>query len=122
LVAGDKFKLFNKAGTGVFGAVTLPALGAGLAWTNKLATDGNIAVVQTVNLTPPNILMQLNSTSLTLNWPADHTGWRLQSQTNSLNAGLGTNWWLVAGSEATDRWTVPVDANNPTVFFRLTYP
>jgi len=55
LVAGDSFKLFSKPGTGTFGMVTLPALGAGLAWTNKLAVNGSFAVVQAVNLTPTNI-------------------------------------------------------------------
>jgi hypothetical protein len=121
LVAGDKFKLFNKPGTGTFGLMNLPALTAGLTWTNKLATDGSIAVVQTVSLTPINISLQLSSTSLTLNWPADHTGWRLQSQTNSLNAGLTTNWWNVTGSNITNRWIVPI-GTNPSVFFRLIYP
>ncbi len=28
---------------------------------------------------------------LQLNWPVDHTGWQLQSQTNSLAVGLDTN-------------------------------
>ncbi|NOS68581.1 MAG: hypothetical protein HOP33_01445 [Verrucomicrobia bacterium] len=122
LVAGNSFKLFSKPGTGTFSTVTLPALGAGLAWTNKLATDGSIAVMQTVNLTPTNIDLEWNSTSLTLNWPADHTGWRLQSQTNNLNTGLGTNWWNVAGAEATNRWSVPVNTINQSVFFRLIFP
>jgi hypothetical protein len=122
LVAGDKFKLFNKLGTSTFGLMSLPALTAGLAWTNKLATDGNIAVVQTVSLTPTNISLELNGTSLTLNWPADHTGWRLQSQTNNVNAGLTTNWSNVTGSELTNRWHLSISPSNPSVFFRLIYP
>ena len=35
---------------------------------------------------------------LTLSWPADHTGWRLQAQTNNPTTGLGTNWFDVPGS------------------------
>ena len=34
---------------------------------------------------------------MTLTWPTDHTGWRLQSQTNSLNVGINTNWVEVPG-------------------------
>jgi hypothetical protein len=42
-----------------------------------------------------------------LNWLADHTGWQLQSQTNSLGAGLGTNWVNVGDSMQTNQMTVP---------------
>jgi hypothetical protein len=57
-----------------------------------------------------------------LNWPADHTGWLLQSQTNSLPAGLGTNWVNIAGSEQTNRVVWPMNAADGTVFFRLVSP
>jgi hypothetical protein len=57
-----------------------------------------------------------------LDWPADHTGWQLQSQTNSLPAGLGTNWVKVAGSEQTNRVVWPMDAANGAAFFRLVSP
>jgi hypothetical protein len=64
----------------------------------------------------------LNGGKLTLTWPADHTGWKLQGQTNSLSQGLGTNWVLVVGSQSTNQVTLPVVSTNPAVFFRLTYP
>jgi len=38
---------------------------------------------------------------LQLSWPADHTGWQLQSQTNNLTSGLGTNWVNMLGSDQT---------------------
>ena len=57
-----------------------------------------------------------------LDWPADHTGWQLQSQTNSLPAGLGTNWVNVAGSEQTNRVVWPMNAADGAAFFRLVSP
>ena len=46
LAAGDNFKLFS-AGTfaGSFTPLSLPPLGPGLGWTNKLVVDGSIEVV-----------------------------------------------------------------------------
>jgi hypothetical protein len=55
---------------------------------------------------------------LQLDWPVDHTGWQLQSQTN----GLGTNWVDVASSTQTNQITVPLDSTNASVFFRLKRP
>jgi hypothetical protein len=62
------------------------------------------------------------SGSLTLSWPTDHTGWRLEAQTNSLAAGLGTNWATVANSSGTNKMVIPIITTNGSVFFRLIYP
>jgi hypothetical protein len=62
------------------------------------------------------------SGQLRISWPTDHTGWQLQSQTNSLAAGLGTNWVNVAGSAQTNQVPVPLNATNGAVFFRLVRP
>jgi hypothetical protein len=51
-----------------------------------------------------------------------HTGWTLQAQTNSLNAGLGATWFNVTGSAAVNEVIVTIDPVNPTVFYRLVYP
>jgi aryl-phospho-beta-D-glucosidase BglC (GH1 family) len=59
---------------------------------------------------------------LQFSWPADHTGWQLQAQTNILTAGLGTNWVNVASSMQTNQITVPLDSTNGSVFFRLVRP
>ena len=59
---------------------------------------------------------------LQISWPADHTGWQLQSQTNNLTSGLGTNWVNVTGSDQTNQMTVPLDSTNGSVFFRLVRP
>ena len=64
----------------------------------------------------------LSSNTLQFNWPADHTGWKLQVQTNPPEAGLGTNWVLVPDSTGTNWIALPINGNNGSVFFRLTYP
>ena len=94
-------------------------------WTNKLSLDGSIELLSgasPVNTQPTNIVSSVSGGNLTLQWPADHTGWRLQMQTNALSLGLGTNWVDVAGSAATNQVTLPVDPTNPAAFFRLVYP
>ncbi|MBC8095012.1 MAG: autotransporter-associated beta strand repeat-containing protein, partial [Akkermansiaceae bacterium] len=75
-----------------------------------------------VNTNPTNIITSVSGGNLTLTWPADHTGWTLQTQTNSLSVGLGTNWVNVAGSAATNQVTFPISTANGAVFFRLVYP
>jgi hypothetical protein len=57
-----------------------------------------------------------------LSWPTDHAGWRLETQTNSPAAGLGTNWVTVPNSTATNQVFVPIDPTGGSVFFRLVYP
>jgi hypothetical protein len=54
--------------------------------------------------------------------PSDHTGWLLQAQTNSLNAGLRTNWVTLPGSDSTSQITLPIGLDTGAVFFRLIYP
>ncbi len=74
---------------------------------------------------PPQLGFVTTGNQLQFNWPADHTGWQLQSQTNSLADGLvtGTNYWVnVAGSAQINQVTLTVDATNGAVFFRLVSP
>jgi len=59
---------------------------------------------------------------LQISWPADHTGWQLQSQTNNLTSGLGTNWVNLPASMQTNQMTVPLNSTNGSVFFRLVRP
>jgi alpha-galactosidase len=88
---------------------------------NTAFSTNTIAVIQAVSLVPTNITVQLGNASLTLSWPADHTGWRLQAQTNASGAGLSANWGEVSGSNATNVWVVPIDTLQGGVFFRLIY-
>lgn len=120
---GTILPLFSSASY-TAGAVTVspvrPALG--LRWdTSYLAVDGTLRVIP-VNTNAIPITSGVSGGVLTLSWPADHIGWRLQNQTNSLSVGLTPSWFDVAGSTATNQVTLPINATSPTVFFRLVYP
>jgi hypothetical protein len=69
-----------------------------------------------------NIMFQVTGSNLGLSWPSDHLGWRLQVQTNSIAQGLGTNWFDVAGSMATNQMHIPINSGNGNVFYRLASP
>jgi hypothetical protein len=85
-------------------------------------SNGTLAVVQQVSMTPPTLGSAPVTNGLNLWWPADHTGWRLQGQTNTLAKGLSTNWSDVPGSSATNQMTLPLSPANPSVFYRLVFP
>jgi polygalacturonase len=69
-----------------------------------------------------NLVVQVGDGQLKLSWPQDHLGWHLQIQTNSLNAGLETNWVNVPNSTTTNQIFIPINPNNGSVFLRLVYP
>ncbi|MFN3410144.1 MAG: hypothetical protein ACK45B_14205, partial [Limisphaerales bacterium] len=123
LVNGTTFPLFSVPVSG-FSTVILP--GAPYVWNNNLAVDGSITLVSggtnLVDTTPTNLTATVAGTTMTLSWPASHTGWSLQAQTNSAATGLGTNWVVVPGSSATNVVSITINPTNPTVFFRLVYP
>jgi len=117
LAAGDKFTVFNQPlGNGN----SLTVTGGGAIWTNNLAVDGSISVVSVGPGSPEPITFTLSGGNLNLNWPT--VGWRLQVQTNSLATGLNTNWATVPNSTAVNAVSLPANASNPSVFFRLVYP
>jgi hypothetical protein len=88
-----------------------------------LSTTNSFLAVILPNTSRTNITaLNLNGTNLDLSWPADHTGWRLQNQTNTLAKGLGTNWIAVSGSAATNHLVIPVTRTNGVVVFRMIYP
>ncbi len=121
ITASNAFKLFsaNSYG-GAFSALIPASPGQDLAWnTNTFATDGTLRVVST---SPVSITNTASENLLTLSWPADHLGWRLQVQTNSLSVGLGTNWLDVPNSIATNEMTFTRDRTAGCVFYRLVYP
>lgn len=129
--AVGQFPLFSYAGsiggTG-YPALTLTSLPSGVGGylSNNLAALSIDLVVtsapSTVNTSPTNITAVVNAGSLELSWPADHLGWRLQAQTNSLALGLSTNWVTIPGTEAVNHYTNTIDATKPTVFYRMIYP
>jgi hypothetical protein len=86
------------------------------------STNSNQVAGQPVSSSPATITFGISGNQLYLNWPSDHTGWRLESQTNNLVTGLGTNWTTVTGSTATNQISFPISTGNDSVFFRLIYP
>ncbi|MFO1487836.1 MAG: autotransporter-associated beta strand repeat-containing protein [Verrucomicrobiota bacterium] len=118
---GDSFTVFTPvSASGNFTAIT-GTPGTGKAWSFNPAT-GILSVVVGIASNPTNITFSVSGSTLSLSWPTDHLGWILQAQTNSLTAGLGTNWVDVAGTAAVTSTNLTINPANPTVFFRLRYP
>jgi len=117
----DSFQLFTAGSfSGFFSATNLPSLNAGLGWSFNSA-NGLLTVIQTVATNATSITYSMGGGNIILSWPSDHTGWRLQVQTNALATGLGTNWFDVAGSATTNSVSQPMDLINGSVFYRLVY-
>jgi hypothetical protein len=74
------------------------------------------------SLTPVSLGLSESGEQFQLDWPADHTGWRLEIQTNDAGAGISNNWSTYSGSVSTDQATVPISRTNGSVFLRLIYP
>jgi autotransporter-associated beta strand protein len=118
---GSAFKFFYATNYTAAAMTVMPPVPApGLVWdTSQLAVSGTLSVMP-VNTNSPTLATSKSGNSLTLSWPQDHGGWRLQAQTNS--TGLGTNWVTVPGTTNALSYTVPIASTNPAVFFRLVYP
>lgn len=102
ITGANTYQLFQGALAGSFASIILPPL-PGVTWnTANLNVNGTITAVQTVNPTPINLSFSLTGNGLDISWPGDHTGWRLEGQTN--------------------RAIVPFNPANGTVFYRLVYP
>jgi hypothetical protein len=129
LITGSVFKLFSVPVMGDFASVTLPTANAGgtinYVWNNRLAIDGTLVLesgASAVNTNAAPLVSAVSNGALTLSWPSDHTGWRLEAQTNAIGAGLGTNWVTISTATTTNQITLPVSSANGAVFFRLVYP
>lgn len=126
LVTGDSYQLFSVPVSGTPAAVNLPiqnqAGSITYSWNNKLAVDGTIQVLtgaSPVSSSPTNITVAFAGNTLDLSWPADHTGWTLQ--TNSVGLASTNSWFPMAGSTATNHVLFTVDPTRPNVFYRLIY-
>ena len=80
------------------------------------------ASARAVSSTSPQLDFVTGGGQMQLSWPLDHLGWHLETQTNSLNAGPGTNWVVVANSDKTNRVFITILPANGSAFFRLVYP
>jgi autotransporter-associated beta strand protein len=129
LLAGDSFTIFNAfMHSGNF-ATIVGSPGPGLAYA---FTNGVLSVVSTIASNPTNVTATASSfgdydnniitNTVTVGWPADHTGWMLQSQTNDVSGALnpGGPWYDMLGSTNIDllNFTNPTDL---AVYFRLRY-
>lgn len=103
---------------------SLPAMVTG-SLSNDVANSSVDLVITSappaINPNPTNIIVSANGGNINLSWPADHTGWQLQVQTNSLSAGLRSNWVNVPNSTTEDSIAFPINLTNGTVFYRLAY-
>lgn len=128
LTAGQSFKLFEAPGySGSFTVITLPTLVANLAWTNRLATDGTIAVFSTAPATPPVFNSVITSGSnLVLsgtNGPANSAYYVLSATNVALPVAswsrIATNNFNGSGNFAFTNAIVP---GIPQQFYRLQLP
>lgn len=129
ILNGSTFKLFNQAisgGVGAFSSVTLPATDPSgnkpYTWdTTGLSANGTIKLVSGgLNTTPTSITTSVSGSTLSLSWPADHTGWSLLS--NSVGITATNMWFLVPGSQLTNQEFLNADPTKTNVFFRMSLP
>jgi len=119
LTAGQTFTLFSGAGAvnpGNFASVQSANPAVTFSFTN-----GVLTVVSAINPNPPQLQVSVSGSTMTLAWPTN-AGWILQQQTNSLSAGLGTNWVDVSGSANITSTNITINTAAPTVLFRLKLP
>ncbi len=123
----DVAKNLNLGRLGLSGTYTATDLWSGTIssvtgtdWTVNLgAAQAKLFRLAAVRSSSASLNATLNGMQLTLNWPADCTGWRLQTQSETLAAD---NWSDIPGSRQTNTWTVPIDRANASAFFRLAWP
>lgn len=101
---------------------TLTFAGTDLLGGDNTVFLDNVRIAPSPSLTPLQLGWQLTGGQIQFSWPPDHFGWHLEMQVNPSGAGLGSNWTVLAGSQATNLFAVPISAGNGSVFFRLVYP
>ena len=118
--AGQVYPLLSYSSLFGGGSFALGTLPAGVSATlDTAASPLKLHVTSSVNLTPTNLVASLQNGALELQWPADHTGWLVES--NSLDLTVPGDWFVVPGSDATNSLTIPIGSNPPHVFYRLRY-
>jgi autotransporter-associated beta strand protein len=120
LSAGNTFTLFSAGSfTGNFTHI-VGNPGGGLFYLFN-PTNGVLSVEANYPMTPTNLGFTVTGGTMTVNWPANYTGWILQAQTNPPSMGITTNWADVAGSASFDSMSFAISSAN-NIFFRLRLP
>gem|GEM_PF-3456748 len=125
--SGGVYPLVKYSSLGGAGSFVLASVPSGVTATLTNDTSNlwialKVSVGNGVNTTPTNITTAVSGNTLTLSWPADHIGWRLQTQTNSLSVDLGTNWVDVPNTATVNSFTNVISPANGSVFYRTVYP
>lgn len=123
---------WQRNGTNIIGAtnttftIVSAKLADAAAYSVIVSNSAGGIISSNATLTVPAVSATITPTfangSLSLSWPADRIGFRLEAQTNSLAAGLNTNWFTVAGSATTNQMYLPINPVQGGVFLRLAYP
>ena len=116
LQVGDSFQLFaaTNYAASTFANIVYPD---GYTFTDTLATDGTITVLTVPAGGSPTLNFTPSGGNWVFNWSG--SGFKLQTQTNTLAVGLSTKWSDVPGGD-TSGVSVPAPVSgNPAVFFRL---
>lgn len=91
---------------------------------NYALSDTEVMKLMNHQPPPPTLPTSLTTTvagnTLTLSWPANYLGSRLESNSVSLTAS--GSWFTVPGSAVTNLMTLPISTADSNVFFRLVYP
>ena len=122
--AGQVFQLFNAAHpAGAFTTVNLPALGAGLAWDNQIATNGSIAVVAAPGGRPRFGLVNRIGDNLVFNGTGGTTNGSYVVL-SSTNVAVPLTDWIPVSTNPFDAngnflFTNPIDPGRPQEFYRL---
>ena len=80
------------------------------------------AIIGTATNPPTLTISSIASGGVSLSWPLDHVGWRLQLQSNAPGVGITSNWFTIPGTTNLNATNFPVNPGAGSVFYRLAYP
>ena len=121
ITGSNVFQLFSGGISGTFANIITQNL-SGVTWDlSQLNVNGSVRLIGPagVNTTPTNITATVAGNQLDLQWPADHTGWELQ--TNAVSVADANSWFVYPPSLTTNRVVLTIDPTKPNVYYRLRY-
>ncbi len=100
---------------------TISFVGTDTAGGDNTVLLDNVRIAPVPSMAQPHLAFAISGGQIQLYWPADHTGWQLQTQSNQLRPGT-SNWTTVPGTFYTNLFAIPADLSAGSMFFRLAYP